>query len=293
MSCRDAPSGRGAGRRRDRRDRDRRAAGWRRLGAPLLACLAVAGCSVRVLLYPVPPVPVPSPPPPPLIEVELRPAGRPTVSAWWLAPPDLPPARPAVLFLHGNGENLETMRWAGLFDRLAALEVAALAIDYPGYGRSGGRPDEAGLLAAAATALESAAAAHPDRPLVVCGWSLGAAVAVQLAAGPPRPLAGLVAISPWTTLPELASLHFPSWLVGLALRERYDSLAAAPELELPALVVHGGSDRVIPAEHGRRLAAALPDARWLEIPEAGHNDLLMFERVWAELRRFLDLVAGG
>ncbi|WP_141580732.1 alpha/beta fold hydrolase [Actinomadura sp. WMMA1423] len=39
---------------------------------------------------------------------------------------------------------------------------------------------------------------------------------------------------------------------------------------VPVLVVAGGRDRLTPAEHGRRIAAALPDAELVEVEEAGH-----------------------
>lgn len=38
----------------------------------------------------------------------------------------------------------------------------------------------------------------------------------------------------------------------------------------PVLLIWGGDDRTIPPSHHRRLAARLPSARTLEIPEAGH-----------------------
>src|SRR4051812_4052518 len=99
----------------------------------------------RQMLYPAPPVPVPSPPPPPLEEVRLDLAGGGTAMAWALVKPELPSTAPLVTFFHGNGENLETLRWSGLFEELGRLGVAVLAADFPGYGRSPGPPSEEGL----------------------------------------------------------------------------------------------------------------------------------------------------
>jgi len=96
-------------------------------------------------------------------------AGGLAVSAWWLAPgaPQRPgaggaeepaprtsgdPHAPLVLMLHGNGENLETMRQAGLFEDFRRAGAGVLAIDYPGYGRSEGTPSEQANLAAAEAA---------------------------------------------------------------------------------------------------------------------------------------------
>ena len=67
------------------------------------------------------------------------------ISSWHLPADHLPASRPVALFFHGNGENLETMRQTGLFGELAGLQIGFAAVDYPGYGRSGGRASEESL----------------------------------------------------------------------------------------------------------------------------------------------------
>ena len=76
------------------------------------------------------------------------------------------------------------------------------------------------------------------------------------------------------------------------LRERYDSLGVAPRLGGPTLVIHGREDRIIPVEHGRSVAAALPDATYLEVAGAGHNDLLGRPEVWQAMGRYILPGAG-
>jgi pimeloyl-ACP methyl ester carboxylesterase len=262
------------------------------LTALAVAALALAAAPAmltgfaRSVLYPAPAIPVPSPPPAPLVEIELSAAGE-AVSAWWLPPPD--ESAPVVLFLHGNGENLATLEWSGLFDRFAALGAGVLALDYPGYGRSTGAPSEESVRAAALAGWrELVARAGAQRPRVVAGWSLGAAAAAQVAAGEAETVDALVLLSAWTRLSEVAALHFPSWLAGPLLADRYDTLAVAPAVGAPALVVHGADDGLIPAEHGRHVHAALAGPkRWVEVSGAGHNDLLGREATWHEIGAWL------
>jgi len=47
-----------------------------------------------------------------------------------------------------------------------------------------------------------------------------------------------------------------------------EATAALPSFHRPALVVWAAEDRVMPSEHGRRLAELLPDARLVEVPDS-------------------------
>jgi pimeloyl-ACP methyl ester carboxylesterase len=47
-----------------------------------------------------------------------------------------------------------------------------------------------------------------------------------------------------------------------------EATAALPSFHRPALVVWAAEDRVMPPEHGRRLAELLPDARLVEVPDS-------------------------
>src|SRR5262245_980595 len=60
--------------------------------------------------------------------------------AWYAAPPD-PSA--TLLWSHGNAGNIANR--ADVLAALVARGMAVLAYDYRGYGRSGGRPTEAGV----------------------------------------------------------------------------------------------------------------------------------------------------
>lgn len=63
-------------------------------------------------------------------------------------------------------------------------------------------------------------------------------------------------------------------LSGLDVLAREDLRAALPALELPVLLVHGDRDPVCPPGASRAMAAAIPRARLVELPGAGHAPFL-------------------
>jgi uncharacterized protein len=225
--------------------------------------------------------------------------GHPGAGLGYVPPPGDPTAagpgaaRPAVLVCNGNGGN-RSMR-APLAAALARMGLHVLLFDYRGYGGNPGRPSEEGLAADARAALDHLAGRPEVDParVVYFGESLGAAVALRLATE--RPPAALVLRSPFASLAEVGRLHYPLLPVSLLLRDRYDSAANAGRLAAPLLVVAGGRDRVIPADHSRRLFAAAPQPKRLAVLDgADHNDLDLLAGPWllAELRRFLAGVPG-
>lgn len=256
------------------------------LALPVLLFLAM-NWLIRQMVYPAPPLGVPAAPPG-LEDVYIPFSGEAKAHGWLFHAPAAADSTPVMLFFHGNGENLGALRLSGILADFQELSVSFLALDYPGYGRSGGTPSEAALLAAADSAFIWIKENFAGSPKTICGWSLGAAVAIQTAAKHSRELAGLIALSPWASLPEVAAVHYPRWLANSLLDENYNSLEAASRVRCPALVIHGEQDAIIPAAQGEKVAANMGgEFRWVKVPQAGHNDLFSRQAVWEEIRSFL------
>jgi pimeloyl-ACP methyl ester carboxylesterase len=67
-----------------------------------------------------------------------------------------------------------------------------------------------------------------------------------------------------------------------------------PDITVPVLAVWGEADRMIPVEHGRAYAKAIPGARFLLIAEAGHLPQLETpDRLLAAVRDFAETTAPG
>src|SRR3990172_4532967 len=137
-------------------------------------------------------------------EVWLETGDELTIHGWYVPHPA---PRATVLFLHGNAGNishrLDTLRL--LYD----LGLAALIIDYRGYGNSEGRPTEEGtyLDADAAWTYLTETRGVQAGEIIVMGRSLGAAIAISLAEQNSPGL--LVVESAFTSVADMAERLYP------------------------------------------------------------------------------------
>ena len=195
-----------------------------------------------------------------------------------------------VIYFGGNAEEVS---WQ-IHDAEALAPWSIAAFNYRGYGLSDGSPSEAALVADAFAVYDRLAAREDVDPnrIVIFGRSLGSGVAVQLASS--RPVLAVMLVSPYDSLRSLARKQYPFVPVSLLLKHPFDSLARAPGLEVPLLVMAGERDRIIPSKYSRRLHDAWAGPkRWVLIPGADHNDIHGRPRYWPTMREFLASLAPG
>ncbi len=186
-------------------------------------------------------------------------------------------AKAAVLFCHGNGGNV-THRTHALMMLHDRCGVSVLCFDYRGYGRSGGKPSEAGLIADARAARAWLAEREhiAESDIVLLGESLGGAVAVALAAHDGA--RALILESTFTSLPDVAAYHYPLLPVRWAMRTRFDSLDKIAGYHGPLLQAHGDADTIVPLKLGRQLFdAANQPKTFVVLHGHDHNDLMPAE----------------
>ena len=207
------------------------------------------------------------------------------IHGWWVAPPG---ATTALVWSHGNAGNIGNR--APVLLELAARNLAVLAYDYRGYGRSEGSPDEAGVYRDAEAAYDDVRAlGFPPERIVSFGESLGGAVSIRLATE--RPVAGVAVVATFTSLREVARVHYG--LAGAAIGTRFDTLARLDRLHVPLLVAHGDRDEIVPYELGERLFAAAGEPKqFLRVPGATHNDVLGFPALLDAIAQFAHAVTN-
>src|SRR5262249_23300650 len=144
-------------------------------------------------------------------DVTLPSADGTRIHAWWCPPDGWEAPHGATLYCHGNYGNLSQRGQSILRWQAPPLRQAVLIFDYPGYGKSAGKPSEAGCYAAADAAYDWLVQQQrvPAERLLLHGGSLGSGVAVELASR--RRNRGLALVAPFTSVPDMAQTLFP-WL---------------------------------------------------------------------------------
>jgi uncharacterized protein len=223
----------------------------------------------------------------------------------WLLPRDA--LAPVILTCAGYRARRSDL--LGIASALWRAGFTVLQFDYTGYGDEPG-PVTLGYweLADARAALRYLRQRFPAAPLGVMGFSMGAAIAIMLAAREPE-VRAVFADSPFTDQTAVVRYHVGrelhldtsqqgEWLarVVLSLVNRRlsrlfgfrltdvqplrDVALIAPR---PLTLVHGEADTIIPVEHTRRMAAAARAAgvpvETLYVPGAGHCQAYFIDRV--------------
>jgi fermentation-respiration switch protein FrsA (DUF1100 family) len=192
----------------------------------------------------------------------------------------------AVLLSHGNGGNLSHR--GHLIENLRRhLGRSILVYDYPGYGKSEGRPGEARCYAAGDAALRwlTEREGVPADRVVLLGESLGGGVAVDLAARHNHE--ALVLLLTFTSLPDVARRFYPWLPCQTLMSNRFDSLSKIGRCRQPVFIAHGMADQVVPFGQGQQLfAAANEPKRFLPLEGHSHN-IFLPEQFYVALREFL------
>jgi len=191
--------------------------------------------------------------------------------AWWIARPG---TKWATLHLHGNAGNISHRDLSA--ETITRAGSSVLLLDYRGYGKSEGRPSEAGLHRDAEAAYDwLRAKGYPPAQIIIHGESLGTAVAAELASR--QPCAGVVLEAPFPSAKAVAHRVLP--FLGPLLVSGFETKSRMDRIHAPVFVIHGDADEVIAYALGKQVfdAANEPKRLWT-IQGATHNNLHVVAR---------------
>ena len=215
-----------------------------------------------------------------------RPDGAPQF-AWVMEHPD---ARAWLLFLHGNSATIASRVNVVRYRELRALGLNIFAPEYRGFAGLPGVPSEAAVNADARAAYDYLiGTAHvPPARLVIYGWSLGSAVAVDLSAHVDE--AAVILEGAPASLAAIGAGRYPFFPVRMIMRNPFESIAKVDRVHSPMLFIHSPEDEIVPYREGRRLyEAARPPKRFVDV-RGGHIDASEVDRAvfFGAIRSFLD-----
>jgi len=194
-----------------------------------------------------------------------------------------------VLYLHGNASTVASRMNVAHYTRLHELGLHVLAPEYRGYNGLDGVPSEASVQSDARAGYEYLRSQlHvPADQLVIYGWSLGAAVAVQLAS---QVEAGAVVLegAPASVV-DIGQQRYPFFPVRWIIRNPFNAIERVAAIRAPLLFLHSAEDTIIPFSEGRRLFDAAPQPKKFVEVRGGHIEASEMDRevFYGAIRDFL------
>jgi fermentation-respiration switch protein FrsA (DUF1100 family) len=178
----------------------------------------------------------------------------------WYAPPSS--RKETIVYFHGNKGNIGNR--AHKLIGFAKDGYGVLAVSWRGYGTSGGKPHEKGLLKDARAAIEWLAIPHEY--IILYGESLGSGIPVLLT----------MLEAPYASMINMARKNYPWLPVQSILRDKFDSIRHIGSIQSPLLIIHGEADEIIPVANAKLLFEAAPEPKRLVLyPHAHHTDFSM------------------
>lgn len=173
----------------------------------------------------------------------------------------------AIIYCHGNAEDITSS--SDFFDMFALDGYTVAAVDYPGYGLSDGKPDEAGCCRNVHRLYDWLMETRGFAPenIAVIGFSIGTGPAVELAAT--KKVGALIL--------EAAYLSAPRIMTGrrILIIDPFPNIERIDRINCPLLSIHGTADSIIPFLHGKQLFDLAKDPKqFVAVEGAGHNDFI-------------------
>lgn len=195
-------------------------------------------------------------------------------------------SRQKLLLVYYGGNAEEVSSSLQTLTRLGAGSY--LIMNYRGYGDSGGEPSESKLLDDALYILdhirtkENIDLSH----VVVMGRSLGTGVASHVASK--RKVRGVILVSPFDSLTNVAKYHYPIIPVQYMLKHKFDSISLAPKITSPAVTIFGTDDQIVPPKFSQNLINHWGGKNKPVLVEgANHYNIHLHDQYWNSIRKFL------
>eukprot|EP00741_Cyanophora_paradoxa_P000597 tig00000411_g574.t1 len=181
-------------------------------------------------------------------------------------------AKHVMVYCHANAEDIGYSRpFLQMVQRIVKVHI--MAVEYPGYGVSPGKPFEQSVNAAIEDVHEfiTKELGFAEEEIIWFGRSIGTGPSTRICSK--RPAAGLVLMSPYSSINSVIK-HLLGTAFGYMLPNRFENKKKIVKVKCPSLFIHGSKDSLIPPSHSEKLFERSPaKVKELKIIQGtDHND---------------------
>jgi pimeloyl-ACP methyl ester carboxylesterase len=193
-----------------------------------------------------------------------------TINLIRFIPVDDTVAKGAVIYFHGNAENVES--YANDMDIFLKNHFEVWMPDYPGFGKSSGEISEKKLNEQAYQVKRLVNTYFADSNVIIYGRSFGTGIAANLASS--IKAKHLILEAPYYSIPDLFSSYVPIYPMQSMANFKFPVGEYLKDVQCPITIFHGTIDEVIPTKCSMKLKASLKkNDQFLLIRNGKHNDL--------------------
>lgn len=164
---------------------------------------------------------------------------------------------------------------------LKELPYNIVAMNYPGFGKSVGKPSQKAIFEAAKKVFKR----FKTKKNIVVGRSLGTAVAAYISQD--KDISKVILITPFYSLKELAKRFYPGVPVSLILKHPFETYRYIEKSGADVYVILAQNDETTPRESYEKLKKHIKNLKdEVVIEGSSHGDILSFPKTCESVKRF-------
>lgn len=175
------------------------------------------------------------------------------------------------------------------------FEYNVFIYSYRGYGKSSGKPLEAGLKIDAERVMKYITTEDEQllqSSLVLYGRSLGGAVLIYMASILPAAILGIILENTFLLIPKTVPHIFPALkYFTLLVHQKWNTEALVPQIpeNIPVLLFSARRDEIVPSSHMDRIFELLctKQKTMFKYANSNHNDTVVQPQYWDRVHEFI------
>ena len=191
--------------------------------------------------------------------------------------------RGLLIFFHGNTGNAQTCGPNAYFFLHKNWDV--LMPDYREFGKTEGELSMENLFEDAQSIYDYAKTKYSEDNIIIYGQSIGTGIGSELASR--NDPFQLILEAPYYSIEYMAKHQFSFFPIEQILKYKIETYKYLEKVQCTITAFHGSNDNTIPLINSIKLAEKVPNFKFIEVQQAGHNDVSSFRKYKTELLKIL------